>query len=34
LTPAGIELAAEREREADDVVAGIDWTGIADGVPN
>lgn len=34
LTPEGIALAAERDREAADAAAGIDWIGIADGVRN
>lgn len=32
LTPAGIDLAGKRDREAVGAAAEIDWAGIADGV--
>jgi hypothetical protein len=32
LTPAGIDLASEREREAAGAAAEIDWAGIAGGI--
>jgi len=32
LTPAGEALAAQREREAAEALAGIDWIGIASGL--